>query len=76
MRLSQEERLRALFEAHQGEWVALPTILSMGIAQYNARLFSLRRKGMAIKNKTQMIDGVIHSWYGYKITEVQQEMFA
>ena len=76
MRLSQEARLKALFESREGEWIPLNEILDMRIGQYNARIFGLRHKGMNIQNKTQMVDGVIYSWYGYKIKEVQKELFA
>jgi hypothetical protein len=54
--------LRLLIDAH-GAWVPLPEILALGIAQYNARLWELRRLGFVIENKSESVDGVRHSWY-------------
>ncbi len=54
--------LRLLIEA-RGAWVPLPEILALGIAQYNARLWELRRLGFVIENKSEAVDGVRHSWY-------------
>jgi hypothetical protein len=51
-----------LFDAH-GAWVPLPEILALGIAQYNARLWELRRLGFVIENKSESLDGARHSWY-------------
>jgi hypothetical protein len=54
--------LRLLMDA-RGAWVPLFEIMSCA-AQYNARLWSLRRLGFQIENKTQRDDsGVVHSWY-------------
>jgi len=56
--------LRLLIDA-RGEWVPLPEILALGIAQYNARVFELRRLGFAIENRseTDPETGVRHSWF-------------
>jgi hypothetical protein len=54
--------LRLLTDAH-GSWVPLPKVLALGIAQYNARVFELRRLGFAIENKTERVDGARHSWF-------------
>jgi hypothetical protein len=54
--------LRLLIDAH-GSWVPLPKILALGIAQYNARLWELRRLGFVIENKSESVDGTRHSWY-------------
>jgi hypothetical protein len=54
--------LRLLIDAH-GAWVPLPQILALGIAQYNARLWELRRLGFVIENKSESVDGARHSWY-------------
>jgi hypothetical protein len=46
------------------DWVSLPEILSLGIAQYNARIYEARHQlGLRIKNRTEVIDGVRHSWF-------------
>jgi hypothetical protein len=62
-RATQRERVLHLLAEYDGEWVPLPAILHLGIAQYNARLFELRRKGYVIENRTETVDGVKHSWY-------------
>jgi hypothetical protein len=53
--------LRLLIDA-RGGWVPLPKIIACA-AQYNARIFELRRTGFEIENKTEDIDGVKHSWF-------------
>lgn len=54
--------LRLLIDA-RGAWVPLPEILTLGIAQYGARILELRRLGFIIENKTDRMDGVRHSWF-------------
>lgn len=64
-RKTQQARvLRLLIEAH-GEWVSLPEILALGIAQYNARIFELRRLGFLVENRTETDTrmGARHSWF-------------
>lgn len=51
-------KIRELFEGRPGEWIPLPTILRLGVAQYNARILELRREGYRIENETQWIEGV------------------
>jgi hypothetical protein len=53
--------LRLLVEA-RGAWVPLPDIMACA-AQYNARIFSLRRDGYNIENRTETVNGVRHSWF-------------
>jgi hypothetical protein len=53
--------LNVLISAH-GDWVPLPKITNCA-AQYNARLFELRRLGFRIANRTQDVGGVRHSWF-------------
>jgi hypothetical protein len=55
------EILRLLIDAH-GDWVPLPKITDCA-AQYNARIFELRRLGFRIKNRTQGVNGARHSWF-------------
>lgn len=79
-RLSQELRLKNLFESREGEWVGLPEILDLRIAQYGRAIYHLRhdkRYGpMNIQNKTQVIDGTIYSWFGLNIKDKQLELYA
>lgn len=60
-RSTQRDQLLALFLPDRE--VPLPEILALGIAQYNARIFELRRLGFRIKNRTKEINGVKHSWF-------------
>jgi hypothetical protein len=53
--------LRLLIDA-RGGWVPLPQIIACA-AQYNARIFELRRMGYSIENRTDRVDGVRHSWF-------------
>jgi hypothetical protein len=53
--------LQVLVDA-RGAWVPLPSITKLA-AQYSARIWTLRRDGHAIENRTQMIDGERHSWF-------------
>ncbi len=71
---TQNQKLRELFESREGQWVPLPNILLLGIAQYGTRIFELRREGMNIKNKTKMIDGTKRSWYMY-VREAKEDLF-
>jgi hypothetical protein len=50
-----------LIGAH-GQWVPLPEITACA-AQYNARIFELRRLGFSIENRTEEANGVRHSWF-------------
>ena len=53
--------LRLLLDA-KGAWVPLPDIMECA-AQYNARIFELRKQGFNIENRTQMVGDVRHSWF-------------
>jgi hypothetical protein len=57
--------LARLFESKPNEWIPLPDILKTGIAQYNARIYDLRRPpyDMDIKNRWEIVEGVKHSWF-------------
>src|SRR3990167_8901169 len=70
--MTQRKRLKYLFQYRPNEWIGLPEILSMNIAQYGSRLLDLRRgdakpgepfNGMRIINKTEHVGGVVHSWF-------------
>jgi hypothetical protein len=37
--------------------------LSLGVAQYNSRIFELRKSGFNIENRTESIEGIRHSWF-------------
>ena len=59
---NQTERILRLLLDARGAWVGLPEIMKCA-AQYNARIYSLRRAGCNIENCTQEVNGVKHSWY-------------
>jgi hypothetical protein len=58
-KISQRDRLLALLRRHAPDWVPLPGILALGIAQYSARIFELRRLGHRIESKQEGS----HSWF-------------
>jgi hypothetical protein len=55
--------LRVLTDA-RGAWVALPEMMACA-AQYNARIFQLRRPGFTIENRTEADSetGARHCWF-------------
>jgi len=69
-RATQRGRILAISIARRGEWVPLPQI-SACAAQYNARIYELRRLGFRIANKTKDVDGVRHSWFRLASSPVQ-----
>lgn len=64
-RKTQRDRILRVLGDARGEWMPLPDILALGIAQYNARIFELRRLGIAIENRTETDTetGARHSWF-------------
>lgn len=61
-RTQRDRILSVLLEAGH-EWVPLPKILELGIAQFGARIKEARALGFQIENRTEMVDGKKHSWY-------------
>jgi hypothetical protein len=63
--MSQREKLLRLLQ--EGGWVDLPRILELGIAQYNARIWELRRelepKGYRIESRVVHSNGRVRSWF-------------
>jgi hypothetical protein len=59
---TQAARILEILRTAHGDWVPLPTIAGCA-AQYNARVFELRRLGFPIANRTKLENGVKHSWY-------------
>lgn len=52
---TQEQKILDLLEKANWEWVALPKIIKLWIAQYNARIYWLRRKWYNIENKIEIV---------------------
>ncbi|MCI0402037.1 MAG: helix-turn-helix domain-containing protein [Acidobacteria bacterium] len=72
---TQEQRILAVLQANFGRDVSLPDILSLRIAQYNARIKGLRRKGYRIQSRSEWIGQERHTWFrlvGYTPTPPQQ----
>jgi hypothetical protein len=65
---TQSQKLRALLFARIGQWIPLPDIQALGIAQHGARLVELREElepqGYRIENRLEDgSDGIKRSWY-------------
>ncbi len=67
-------RVLELLEEHANDWVPLPRILALGAAQYGARILELRRAGHRIENRTEHVDGQVHSWFRLVIPKGQMEL--
>jgi hypothetical protein len=59
---TQRAKILAELVSARGDWVPLPKITACA-AQYNARVYELRRLGFKIVNRTRDVDGVRHSWF-------------
>ncbi len=57
-----------------GGWVPLPRILALGVAQYSARIYELRRQGHEIQNRVEWVGGKRHSWFRL-LANSQQSLF-
>jgi hypothetical protein len=68
-RLAQKEKILALLKKYEGEWVPLPSILALGVAQYNTRILELRREGFKIANRTEREGMRRISWFGLNVPE-------
>lgn len=62
---TQRDRILGLLIEARGEWVPLPDILALGVAQYNARIFELRRLNFNIGNRSEIDPetGARRSWF-------------
>lgn len=59
---TQRAKILAELVSARGDWVPLYRV-TQHAAQYNARVYELRRMGFVIHNRTRDIDGVRHSWF-------------
>ena len=69
---TQRGEILALLIKARGDWVPLPEIMACA-AQYNARVFELRRLGFSVENRTDTIDGVRHSWFRLAASKPETE---
>jgi len=71
---TQQEKILRLLQSRPNEWVSLPEILSLGVAQYNARIYDLRRMGYLIENKLiETIHGQRHTAFRL-VTQKQHQL--
>jgi hypothetical protein len=61
-RSTQRGKILDLLLAARGQEVPLPKIADCA-AQYNARIFELRRLGFRITNRTREVNGQRYSWF-------------
>ncbi len=66
-RRKQRDAILAILVAARGQWVPLPEITKCA-AQYNTRIFELRRLGFRILNRTQDVGGERHSWFRLELS--------
>jgi len=59
---TQRDEILSVLVAARGGWVPLPKITDCA-AQYNARIFELRRLGFRITNRTREVGGRRCSWF-------------
>lgn len=71
--MTQRQELALLFNNHPNQWIPLPDILRLGIAQYNARVHELRRAGYHIENKVEVVGGRKHSWFRHVVGQKEFE---
>ena len=62
-RATQRELILTMFQRANNAEVPLTAILQLKISHFGARIFELRREGYVIKNRTEHINGAVHSWY-------------
>ena len=63
-RKTQSDRILALLRTK--EWVTLPEILDLRIANYRARISELREAGYDIPCLRQNFDGTLHTQYSLR----------
>ena len=61
-RRTHRAEILAILVKARGAWVPLPEIMRCA-AQYNSRLFEIRKMGFRVENKTEQRDGEKHSWF-------------
>src|SRR5882724_1718378 len=59
---TQRAKILALLLAACGAWMPLPKIMACA-AQYNTRIFELRRMGINIENRIERVEGSQHNWF-------------
>jgi hypothetical protein len=67
--LSQEKRILNLLHSAWPNWTPAPALARVSL-QYNARVFSLRRKGWTIANRVTIVDGIRHGEFRLRTAPV------
>ena len=62
-RQNQSERILRLLRESVNCWVPLPRILDLRISQYYSRIWTLRRQGHQIQNRTERHGDEVLSWF-------------
>lgn len=61
---TQADKVLDCLQANLGEWVAMPRLSDVsGSYVIHSRIADLRERGCNIKNKTETVQGVRHSFY-------------
>lgn len=68
----QTQRIFNLLVAARGAEVPLPVIVRCA-AQYNSCIHRLRKLGLRIINRTEIVNGVKHSWYRLELGPPPEE---
>jgi len=72
---TQRARILGVLLQARGEWVPLPEILALRVAQYGARIHELRRLGFRIRNRTEHRDGQVFSYFRLEAGPAQLSLF-
>jgi hypothetical protein len=72
----QQRKIADFLLERPNQWIRLPEILALGIAQYGARILENRRKGLVIENRTMWVGSKRHSWFRIVVPKVQEKLFA
>ena len=70
----QQRKIADFLLERPNQWVRLPGILALGIAQYGARILENRRKGLVIENRTAWVGSKRHSWFRIVVPKVQEKL--
>lgn len=74
-RLTQEEEVLGFLQENANRWVPSYALSNIAL-QYNARIFTLRRKGHDIENRTRQLNGQTHGEFRYNAPRGQRGLFS
>ncbi len=70
----QQRKIVGFLLERPNQWIRLPEILGLGIAQYSARIWETRRLGFVIENRTAWVGSKRHSWFRIIVPKVQEKL--